>query len=195
MLFAVTREFTTPFQQQGPGRDPLAAAIAIQGCFIMGKAAADLSASRVIIQLELLSCVWPDGATYEHPLRGYATDKDGTLGIVGRVETHDSAVIAKSFLTGLLAGASEAFASAKRTTFVTPLGGTTSTVTGNVGELAGFSALANAAAQLSQFYLSQASQLMPTLWCESGVEARLVLQEGLPLEGLPTSVLVTKGIQ
>jgi hypothetical protein len=191
MLFSVTREFTTPFQQQGPGYDPLAAAIAIQGCFVLGKSAADLSASRVIIQLELLSCVWPGGETYERPIRGYATDKDGTLGIVGRVETHDSAVIAKSFLTGLLAGASESFNLAKRTTLVTPLGGTVNTQQGQYGESAGFGALAQAASQLSQFYLSQASQLLPTLWVESGVSARLILQEGVSLEGLPTSITIS----
>src|ERR1051325_875406 len=123
MLFSVTRAFTTPFQQQGPGRDPLAAAIAIQGCFILGKAAADLSASRAIIQLDLLSCVWPDGETYERPIRGYATDKDGTLGIVGRVETHTSAVVAKAALGGMMQEASAAFGLARSAVGVTQTGG------------------------------------------------------------------------
>ena len=86
-----------------------------------------------------------------------------------------------------MAGASEAFALAKRTTIVTPLGGTLTTQTGQVGETAGFAALAQAAAQLSQFYLQQAERLMPVLWTESGSPARLVLQEGLALDGLPTA--------
>ena len=78
---------------------------------------------------------------------------------------------------------------------MTPLGGTTSTQNGQVGETAGFSALATAAAQLSQFYLQQASQLLPTLWVESGTPARLVLQEGLPLEGFPTTTtLYSRGL-
>jgi conjugal transfer pilus assembly protein TraB len=186
MLFSVTQPFTSPFQLQGTGRDSLATALPLHGCFVLGKAAADLGASRVVIQLDLLSCVFPDQATFERPLKGYAVGVDGTLGIVGRVETHDSAVLAKVFLTSLMSGAAEAFASARRTVQVTPFGGSQSTITGNTGELAGFSALSNAAAQLSQFYLQQASQLLPTLWVESGTAARLVLQEGLELEGLPT---------
>jgi conjugal transfer pilus assembly protein TraB len=191
MLFTVSQEFHAPFQLQGAGVNPLATALPIQGCFIFGKAQADLGASRVIIQLELLSCVFPDGATFERPLKGYAVGLDGTLGLVARVESRDSAVLAKTFLTSLLAGAGEAFASARRTVQITPFGGQQSAVTGNVGELAGFSALSNAAAQLSQFYLQQASQLLPVLWVESGTPARLVLQEGLALEGLPTTTTVS----
>ena len=194
MLFSVTQQFTAPFQLQGSGITPLATALPIQGCFVLGKAQGDLGSSRVLIQLDLLSCVFPDGATFERPLKGYATDKDGTLGIVGRVETHDSAVLARTFLTSLMAGAAEAFSSARRTVTITPFGGQQSAVTGNTGELAGFSALSNAAAQLSQFYLSQASQLLPTLWVPSSTEARLVLQEGLELQGLPvtTTIINTK---
>src|SRR5712691_5052527 len=120
VLFSVTKPFTGPFQLRGSGVNPDETALPIAGCFVMGKAAADLGSSRVIIQLELLSCVFPDQAAFERPLKGFATGVDGTLGIVGRVETHDSAIIAKSFLTGLLAGASESFNLAKRTTLVTP---------------------------------------------------------------------------
>src|SRR5712691_3755978 len=194
VLFGVTKEFHAPFQLQGSGVNPLVTALPIQGCFVLGKAQGDLGSSRVLIQLDLLPCVFPDGATFDRPLKGYATDKDGTLGIVGRVETHDSAVLARTFLTSLMAGAAEAFASARRTVTITPFGGQQSAVTGNVGELAGFSALANAAAQLSQFYLQQASQLLPTLWVPSSTEARLVLQEGLELQGLSvtTTIINTK---
>ena len=139
----------------------------------------------MLAQLDTLSCVFPDGATFERPLKGYATGVDGTLGLPGRLETRDAAYLARTFLTSLMAGASEAFALAKRTTIVTPLGGTITTQTGQVGETAGFAALAQAAAQLSQFYLQQAERLMPVLWTESGSPAHLVLQEGLALDGLP----------
>jgi hypothetical protein len=192
VLFSVAQEFHAPFQLNGPGLTPIATALPMQGCFMFGKAQGDLGASRVIVQLDLLSCVFPDGAAFERPVRGYAVDADGALGLFCKVETHDSAYLARTFLTSLMAGAGEAFASARRTVSVTPFGGQVGAVTGNTGELAGFSALAQAAAQLSQFYLQQAQQLMPTLRCESGKEARLVLQEGVALEGLPTSISLTR---
>jgi hypothetical protein len=194
MLLSVVSPFTAPFQLRGPGRNPRETALPIQGCFILGRAAADLGASRVLMQLDLLSCVFPDQATFEQPIKGYITDQDGTLGVVARVESHDSAHIAKAFLTGLLAGASESFKLAKQQTIVTPLGGTISTQNGQYGETAALGGLANAAAQLSQFYLQQASQLMPTLWVEAGAQVRVVLQEGLALEGFPTSILSQKDV-
>jgi conjugal transfer pilus assembly protein TraB len=191
VLFAVTRAFQGPFALRGPGLAPIATALPIAGCLILGKAQADLASSRVLIQLDTLSCVLPDGATFERPLKGYAVGVDGTLGLVGRLETRDSAYLARTFLTSLLAGAADAFALAKRTVVVTPFGGTQSTITGNVGETAGFSALAHAAAQVAQFYLQQAERLMPVLWAESGSPARLVLQEGLSLDGLPTATTLS----
>jgi len=84
---------------RGAGVALLATALPIEGCFLFGKAQADLASSRVIVQLELLSCVFPDGATFERPIKGYATGVDGTLGIVGRLEHRDTAVLARTFLT------------------------------------------------------------------------------------------------
>jgi conjugal transfer pilus assembly protein TraB len=195
VLFAVTKPFQGPFELQGPGRSPMATALPIAGCLILGRAQADLASSRVIMQLDTLSCVMPDGATFERAIKGYAVGVDGTLGVVGRLETRDSAYIARAFLTSLMAGAADAFALAKRTVVVTPFGGSQSTITGNVGETAGYSALGHAAAQLSQFYLSQAERLMPVLWAESGSQARLILQEGLALDGLPTvTTLSSRGL-
>ena len=188
VLFAVTQPFAGPYQLGGPGVRPRATALPVDGCLMLGKAQADLGSQRVIVQLEFLSCVFPDGATFERSVKGYATGEDGTLGLYGQLETRDSAYLARTFLTSLMSGAAEAFALAKRTTVVTPFGGSQSTTTGNAGEMAGFSALAHASAQLSQFYLEQAERLMPVLWSPSGTNAHLVLQEGLSLEGLPTSL-------
>ena len=124
VLFAVTKTFHGPFQLGGPGLGPLATALPIAGCLILGKAQADLASARVLAQLDTLSCVFPDGATFARPIKGYATGVDGTLGLPGRLETRDAAYLARTFLTSLMAGASEAFALAKRTTIMTPLGGT-----------------------------------------------------------------------
>ena len=114
---------------------------------------------------------------------------DGTLGLVGRLETRDAAYLARTFLTALMAGASEAFALAKRTTIVTPLGGTLTTQTGQVGETAGFAALAQAAAQLSQFYLQQAERLMPVLWTASRSPPIWSCKKGWPSTACPTTTL------
>lgn len=194
VLLAVTGPFHSPFQLQGAGLPPLATGVPMQGCFQQGSAAASLANSRVLIQLTRMSCVFPDKASWERPIRGYVVGADGTFGVVGKLEVHNGAALVRAFLTSLIAGAGEAFALAKRVTIVTPLGGTTTAMNGSqIGEAAGFSALSLAAAQLSQFYLQQASQLMPTLWLPSDSVMRVVMQEGLPLDDFPlTTTMVSQ---
>lgn len=194
VLLSVTRPFHGPYQLHGPGRRPEPTGIPIEGCLMLGKAEADLSSSRANMTLDLLSCVFPDKAAYEKPLKGYVVGPDGTLGLPCTLETRDTAYLARTFLVSLMSGAAEAMALAKRTVIVTPFGGTTTTTNSDaIGATAGFSALSRATADLSKFYLEQAERLMPVLWCEADTNAQVVLQEGVSLEGFPTHVTLSRG--
>jgi hypothetical protein len=181
-LFAVREAFTGPNQT----------AIPLQGCLALGKAQADLASLRAIVQLTTLACVWPDGQTFEHAVAGYATGRDGTLGLPGRLEQRAGAYLGRTFLASLVAGAAEAFAAAERTTQITPLGGSQSVVTGDTGKFAAFSALATASARVADFYLGQAEQLLPVVWVPSGLDVQLVLQQGVTLEGLPATAALPR---
>jgi conjugal transfer pilus assembly protein TraB len=181
-LFAVREAFTGPNQT----------AIPLQGCLALGKAQADLASLRAIVQLTTLACVWPDGRTFEQAVAGYVTGRDGTLGLPGRLEQRAGAYLGRTFLASLVAGAAEAFAQAERTTQVTPLGGSLSTVTGDTGKFAAFSALSTASARVADFYLAQAEQLLPVVWVESGQEVQLILQQGVTLEGLPATAALPR---
>ncbi len=181
VLFAVDNAFHCPWRLGGPGRRPQPSGIELAGCFAIGKAKADMSSSRVIIAVELLSCVWPDGSGYEVPIKGYAVDQDGTLGIVGELHTHDSAKIALAFLVGIVHEASAAFGLAKSQVVVTQSGG-----------VQPFQGAQTTLQQVSTLFLEQARALLPTLWVKSDTKAYLVMQEGLPLQGYPVVALLGK---
>ncbi|MGE3540222.1 MAG: TraB/VirB10 family protein [Candidatus Tectimicrobiota bacterium] len=176
-LFAVREAFTGPNQT----------ALPLEGCLAIGKAQADLAALRAIVQLTTLSCVFPDGRTLERAVTGYVTGPDGTLGMPGRLENRAGAYLANTFLTSLIAGAAEAFARAESTVAITPLGGSQTTLSGDVGKYAAFSSLATGTARLADFYQAQAEKLLPVVWVETGQDVHLVLQHGLRLDGLPAS--------
>jgi conjugal transfer pilus assembly protein TraB len=181
-LFVVREAFTGPNQT----------AIPLQGCLALGKAQADLASLRAIVQLTTLACVWPDGRTFEQPVAGYVTGRDGTLGLPGRLEQRAGAYLGRTFLASLVAGAAEAFAAAERTVHITPLGGSQSAITGDTGKYAAFSALATASARVADFYLAQAEQLLPVVWVASGQDVQLVLQQGVTLEGLPATAALPR---
>jgi hypothetical protein len=178
MLFTVTKPFQSPYQLQGADRDSTPTAVPIQGCMIFGKAQGDLGSGRVIGQLTLLSCVFPDGSTFEQALHGYVVDEDNTLGLVGELQTHTSALMAKAFIAGLLQEASAAFGLARSSLIVTQGGGI------QTGQ--GAQTIIN---EIGHFYLEQARDLGPTLWVQSMRSARLVLIDGVALEDFPTHVL------
>lgn len=176
MLIAVKEEFIAPRQLQGPGIHTRATSVPLQGCFVMGVAAGDPASQRVHVQLEWLSCVMPDGAAFEQPLKGYVTGMDGTYGIVAQLTRHDSAVLTRAFLTALIQEASAAFALTRSQLIVAP----------NAGGPLPFSGVQTGLQKITDFYLEQAQYLLPTLWVESGAQVHVVVQEGTALDGYPT---------
>ena len=195
VLLTITSPFTAPFVLQGAGRNPRQTAIPLQGCFVLGEAEGDMSSGRVWVRLKKLSCVFPDLATFVQTLDppGYTTGVDGTLGIVGRVETRETAMLAKAFFTTILAGASTAgltsidslFNKFRRTVVVA-----------QPGSIASGSSSGDAVThRLVDYFLQEAAKLGPVIWVEAGTPVKLVLQDGIALDGFPASVLLTaKGL-
>lgn len=192
-LWSVQEPFHCPWHKPKQGEQSKPTSVPLQGCFVSGLAQANLGMGRALGQTEMLSCVREEGEAVERRLKGYIVGVDGTLGMIGRVETRDSAVLAKMMLASLISGFAEAMRYAKTSVVVTPLGGTTTTVNGQVGETAALAGLATAASQASAFYFEQARQLLPVIWVESGLDAWIVVQEGIPLEGFPRHILLARG--
>lgn len=181
VLLSVTEAFDCPWLLGQPGEVPRRSQIPLQGCFMLGHAKADMSSSRAMVALDQLACVMPGGAFFEEPIKGYVTDADGTLGLVGTVHTHDSAKIAKAFLTGLIQEASAAFGLARSSFVVTgtgqqPFQGTQTTLQ-----------------QVANFYLEQARALLPTLWVPSKTPGYGVLQESVELPAYPVVAFLRGG--
>ena len=193
LIVSVAQPFHPPRRLGGPDQPSSRTSVDLSGCYLIGMAEGDLGSGRVYAALHTLSCILPDLTTVEQPIKGVLLGMDKTLGLVGRVETRDSAYLGRMALASAMSGAAEAFALTKRQVIVTPFGGTTSVTTGSAGELAGASALAKATADLSKFYLQQAERLLPTLWVEAGARGAVALKEGLTLEGYPTKVVVAHG--
>jgi hypothetical protein len=183
VLVAVTSPFHPPYKLLGPGQNPVPTQVPLQGCFALGRGAGDLAAGRIIIEMDLLSCVMPDGSAYEPPIQGYIVDIDMAYGMVGEILRHDSAVVARAFLTSVFQEASAAFVLARSNLVVTPVAG---------GQQP-FQGAQSGMQKLVDFYLQQAEFLLPTISLKAGAAGRMVLKEGLMLEQLPTTILVAKG--
>ncbi|QAT16679.1 IncF plasmid conjugative transfer pilus assembly protein TraB [Candidatus Velamenicoccus archaeovorus] len=163
--------------------------VPLKGAFAIGKAIGDVVSKRAIIQIVGFSIVLPGGNTFEHEGNlGYLTDETGRLGIPGELIYNTGKQLSLSFLSGFLAGGAEALSQAQTTSVVGAYGQTSQNVTGNTGNYAMFSGLANSAQGMASYYQKQLEAMIPAIKIEAGTKVTLVIQKGVEIEGLKASV-------
>ena len=147
--------------------------VPLEGCLMVGKATADLQAVRARVEAVSLSCVLPDGTSFERRVRGYFTGDDGTLGVPGRWQFRSGRWLANLLSAmGTAAGGIAADVAIAREL-------------GAVGTLLGDFGASEVTQRIQEFFLERAEEIMPVIWVESGTPIYAVMLEGLTIEGLP----------
>ena len=149
--------------------------VPLEGCLMIGKATADLQSVRARVEAVSLSCVLPDGTSFERPAKGYFTGADGTLGVPGRWAFRSGRWLANllSAMGTTAAGVYADIAIARE------LGG--GVILGDVG-------VQETTTRIQEFFLERAEEILPVVWIESRTPVYVVMLEGLTIEGLPADV-------
>jgi len=154
----------------------------LSGCFMIVKSQGDLSTERVQMQASKLSCVSKTGKMFERDVNGFvADDKDNSFAVIGSVSSKQDRVAAMAFLSSVVEGVGKALQQAQTTAQVNPMGGSSSTVTGDQLAYLGGGGAANAAGMVTQWYLKQAQNLLPTVNVGSGQDVWVVMGESVKL--------------
>ena len=154
----------------------------LAGCFAIAKAQGDLSTERVQMQAVKLSCVSSKGGFFEREVNGFvADDTDNSFAVMGTVNTKQDRVAAMAFLSSVVTGISKAVQQSQTTQQATPLGGGQSIVTGDQAKYIGAGGAAEAASMVSQWYLKQAQNLLPTINVGSGQDVWVIMQDSVDL--------------
>ena len=156
-------------------------------CFLSGSAVAVLSTERAYAVANMLSCIKANGEVYEGPVKGYALDVDGTLGLAGKVVSKQGSLLLQAALTGMVSGLGQALSPTTIPTYNSngTNGSTQSYQYPNLSAVAATSAGAGvqqASAQLSKFYLQYASEVFPVVEVVSSTRATWVLEETVVLK-------------
>ena len=154
----------------------------LTGCFAIAKAQGDLSTERVQMQAVKLSCVSKKGGFFEREVNGFvADDADNSFAVMGTVNTKQDRVAAMGFLSSVVTGISKDVQQAQTTQQATPLGGGQSMVTGDQAKYIGAGGAAEAASMVTQWYLKQAQNLLPTINVGSGQDVWIIMQDSVDL--------------
>ncbi|MGK5086526.1 TraB/VirB10 family protein [Bdellovibrionota bacterium FG-2] len=154
----------------------------LTGCFAIAKAQGDLSTERVQMQAVKLSCVSKKGGFFEREVNGFvADDADNSFAVMGTVNTKQDRVAAMAFLSSVVSGIGKAVQQSQTTQQSTPLGGGQSIVTGDQAKYIGAGGASEAASQVTQWYLKQAQNLLPTINVGSGQDVWIIMQDSVDL--------------
>lgn len=164
----------------GPNRSR----IPVQEAFLIGKATGEANSRRVVIQISKLSYVKSTGETIEVPLNGYVADDDGVMGLSGQYVWRVNETAGLAILAGGLSAVGDAVAQAETVAQTTPLGGTTRTVTGDVGKFSLFRGGSRAAEALEAMVLRRLDEVVPAIYVANGKKLTVVLLDGVTLPGL-----------
>jgi type IV secretory pathway VirB10-like protein len=100
---------------------------------------------------------------------------------MGSVNSKQDRVAAMAFLSSIVEGVGKGIQQAQTTQQTTPLGGSQSVLTGNSAEYMAAGGAANAASMVTQWYLKQAQNLLPTINVGSGQDVWIVMQDTVKL--------------
>jgi len=160
--------------------------VPLRGCYFLGKARGNTGAKTADIKAVKISCVWPDGRTFEADIAGYVTDTNGDFGMKGRVERHAgtffSTVGVTSFLEGLAAGMSRA----QEGETLAASGQAVEKAVNIVGSATKYGLLKGAldfATGAKQFFAAQLQSLVPAVVVPAGARGYMYITSGVTITG------------
>jgi len=164
----------------GPNRTRLS----LPRSLLVGKAVGDANSRRATIQVDSLSLATADGRSVDLKANGWVVDDDGIQGLRGRYVWRVDEIAGLAAATGGLSAASDALSARETTAAVTPLGGTTSSVTGDPLKLAEFRALGGASAKISEMFAERLKEVVPAIHVTNGRRVTIAFVNGITVDGL-----------
>jgi hypothetical protein len=153
----------------------------LSGCFIIAKASGDLSTERVQMQATKLSCVSPGGELFERSVNGFvADDKDNGFAVIGKVNSKRMRSAGMAFFSSVVEGVGSSIQD-RQSEISVGTGGITKSITGNRGKYLAAGGAANAASKVTDWYLKQADNLLPTINVGSGQEIWIVMHDSVQI--------------
>lgn len=159
----------------------------LKSCFVLGVGYGDTSAERAYIQATKITCVDTKlGGMVVAKLSGYLADSDGTLGLRGKVERRQGALLAKAMLAGFAEGASKILSAAQNTLVTSSQGVTSAFIDPQDLATAGaYAGMENSAKILAEQYIKEAQGMYPIVEIPAGRKATLMITDLVQLEWHP----------
>ncbi|MBE0427218.1 MAG: hypothetical protein IBX72_11325 [Nitrospirae bacterium] len=165
---------------------PNKSSIPLEGCLFLGKARGNTGYKTADIKVVKISCVWPNGETFEADVSGYVTDTDGNFGLKGKVIRHSGAFFSTVGITSFMAGFSAGLARAQEEQDAVASRFDTAIETNIIGSAAQYGLFRGAqefASSAKQFFGSQLQGLIPAVEVPAGSKGYVFITSGVRIVG------------
>ena len=166
-----------------PGRERMD----LSECFIIAAGYGDLASERAYLRVETLSCVQKRRTVIDMPIEGYVVGEDGKVGLRGRVVSKHGQMLAKSLISGLFAGFSDALRPQMPYYYYemgAEQGEAAKMVWPKLSDIVasgGLAGVSKAMDRLADFYLQMAKQVFPVIEVDAGRIVEVVVLKGTDL--------------
>lgn len=164
----------------------------IRGCTLTGEASGDLSSERGYIRLIKMTCNADDQKVTEADIYGYVSSF-GKAGIRGRVIEKEGDLVAKSFMSGILANLGKSIE--QRYQPDTSINGAVATVTRSAGDIvkSGMgSGFGSSLDRLSDYYIKKMEQIEPVISIGQGLDIEVIFYKGSFIDGRKSKEPINK---
>ncbi len=153
----------------------------LAGCIVNGAAIADLSAEKVYVKLQKMTCPQPNGRVAVSEVKGFIAF-GGKAGVRGRVVNRSGNLVGQAFLAGIAGGIGKGFATNSTAFLTQPTVNTTGTpatlspsdiAMGGIGN-----GVSNASDRVSKYLIERAEQYQPVVEMPTGIKVEVVFLEG-----------------
>ncbi len=154
----------------------------IQGCVVNGAARGDLSAEKVYVKLQKMTCDQPGGRVAVSEVKGFISFA-GKTGVRGRVVSREGSLVSQALLAGIVGGFGRGFSANSSSLF----SGITTGVDGKRQQLSGGDivqgglgqGVADASDTVSKYLIERAEQYQPVVEMPTGIDVEIVFLDGV----------------
>lgn len=154
----------------------------IEGCLVNGAARGDLSAEKVYVKLQKMTCPQPGGRYAVSEVKGFIAF-GGKTGVRGRVVSREGSLVTQAFLAGLAGGFGRGFSANANSVFqgsnISTDGKRDRLSTGEILEAGFGEGVAQSGDMVSKYLIERAEQYQPVIEMPTGIDVEIVFLEGV----------------
>jgi len=153
----------------------------LTGCVVNGAAIADLSAEKVYVKLQKMTCPQPNGRVAVVEVKGFIAF-GGKAGVRGRVVSRAGNLVGQAFIAGIFGGIGKGFATNSNAFLSQPTVNTTGSpaqLSPNQIAMGGLgNGIGTAGDKVSNYLIERAEQYQPVVEMPTGIQVEVVFLDG-----------------